>query len=61
MTARGVQQIYVIPRAVIKVAGSITFGNGDTFQSVPMRLESLGSASSGSLGKGIVVNEGEMD
>jgi hypothetical protein len=57
----GVQQIYVIPRAVIKVAGSITFGNGDTFQSVPMRLESLGSASSGSLGKGIVVNEGEMD
>ncbi len=55
-----VQQVYTVPSGVLKIAGSITFGNGDTWQSVPMRLEALGG-STGSLGEGMAVDEGEMD
>jgi hypothetical protein len=56
----GTPQVFPIPSAVLKVAGPITFGNGDTFQSVPMRLEAMGNAT-GQLGTGVVVNEGELD
>ncbi len=56
----GAKQMYEIPSAVIKVAGSLQFGNGDAYQSVPMRLEALAGAT-GELGTGFVVEEGEVD
>lgn len=56
----GAKQIYDIPSAVLKVNGALQFGNGDAFQAVPMRLEALGG-STGSLGEGMVVEEGEVD
>jgi len=56
----GAKQIYDVPSAVLKVGGAITFGNGDAFQSVPMRLEVLGG-STGALGTSTLVDEGEVD
>ncbi|MGH9462000.1 MAG: hypothetical protein ACRD1X_12325 [Vicinamibacteria bacterium] len=56
----GTKQVYQIPSAVLKVNGALQFGNGDAWQAVPMRLEALGG-SSGALGEGFVVDEGELD
>ena len=56
----GAKQIYTFGEAVLKVNGSLQFGNGDAFQAVPMRLEVLGDAE-GSLGEGAIVDEGEVD
>ena len=56
----GAKQIYRFAEAVLKVNGSLQFGNGDAFQAVPMRLEVLGDAE-GSLGGGAIIDEGELD
>lgn len=56
----GTKQVYRSAKGVLKVNGSIQFGNGDAFQSIPMRFEVLGDAE-GSLGGGAIIDEGELD
>lgn len=56
----GAKQMYVVPNGLLKVNGSLQFGNGDAYQAVPMRLEALAGAT-GQLGEGMIVNEGEVD
>ena len=56
----GAKQIYSFEKATLKVAGALQFGNGDSFQSVPMRLEVLADAE-GELGEGALIDEGEVD